>query len=233
MATKQIDIPGIGQVTLSKRRNASSIKLKVDGKGRVTVSMPFWTPYAAGVRFTESKREWIAGHQAARSAELAHGQPIGKSHRLLFEASPVAERVTSRVTSDIVRVTHPVACKLSDSTVQTVAEKASIRALRSQAEDQLPDRLRELAHKHGFEYSSVQIKQLTGRWGSCDSNQNIVFNLFLMQLPWTLIDYVILHELTHTNILRHGPDFWSAMRRVLPDVQVRRAAIKAYRPIVS
>jgi predicted metal-dependent hydrolase len=233
VATKQIDIPEIGLVTLSKRKNTRTIRVRIDAKGQVSVTMPHWTPYEAGVHFVRSKQDWIAQHQQNSAAALAHGQMIGKSHRLYFEASPVATKVTSRVNDTVVRVTHPVACAISDNTVQTVAEKASIRALRAQAEQLLPGRLRELAALHDFEYRSVQVKQLTGRWGSCDSNRNIVLNLFLMQVPWTLVDYVLLHELTHTRILRHGPDFWSAMRRVLPDAQVRRKAIKAYRPIVG
>ena len=93
--------------------------------------------------------------------------------------------------------------------------------------------MRQLAQVHGFEYRSVQIKQLTGRWGSCDSQRNIILNLFLMQLPWELIDYVILHELTHTTIMKHGPPFWEAMARVLPQVQQRRRAMRRYRPAVA
>ena len=233
MATKQIDIPPIGLVTLSKRKNTRSIRLRIDARGQVSVTLPYWTPYEAGLRFVRSKQDWISQHQQNTAADLSHGQAIGKSHRLYFEASPVATKVTSRVSDSVVRITHPVACAVSDSSVQTVAEKASIRALRAQAEQLLPGRLHQLAQLHGFEYRSVQIKQLTGRWGSCDSQRNIVLNLYLMQVPWTLIDYVLLHELTHTTILRHGSDFWAAMRRVLPDTQVRRKAIKAYRPMVS
>ena len=51
-----------------------------------------------------------------------------------------------------------------------------------------------------------------------------------MQLPWELIDYVILHELTHTVVLRHGPDFWSALARVDSKVDNHRKAIRAYQP---
>lgn len=207
--------------------------MRIDAKGQVSITLPFWVPYEAGVTFAKSKQNWIAEHQQNNTASLIHGQVIGKSHRLYFEASPVATKVSSRVDDAIIRVTHPVACAITDSSVQRAAEKASIRALRAQAEQLLPGRLRELASLHGFSYRSVQVKQLTGRWGSCDSERNIVFNLFLMQVPWPLIDYVILHELTHTNILRHGSDFWSAMKQVLPDTQVRRKAIKAYRPIVT
>jgi len=233
MASKQIDLPEIGNITLYKRKSTASIRLSIGARGQVKVTMPYWIPYEAGVQFAKSRRDWILEHLDTRTSTLQHGQTIGKSHRLLFEASPVSDKVIGRVSDDIVRVTHPTACAVSDISVQTAAEKASIRALRSQAEAELPGRLRALATMHGFEYRSVQVKQLTGRWGSCDSQQNIIFNLFLMELPWTLIDYVILHELTHTNILRHGPDFWKAMRAVLPDVQVRRKAIKAYRPAVG
>ncbi len=233
MASKQLTLPEIGEITLYKRKGVRSMRLSIDARGHVRVTIPFWIPYAAGITFAESRQAWIAEHRQQSSASLIHGQAIGKSHRLLFEASPVATKVTSRVTDNIVRVTHPVACRVADSSVQSVAEKASIRALRSQSEQLLPDRLRQLAAQHGFTYRSVQVKQLTGRWGSCDSNQNIVFNLYLMQLPWDLIDYVVLHELTHTNILRHGPDFWAAMQWVLPDVQARRKAMKQYRPIVG
>lgn len=233
MASKRLDLPGIGEIVLYKRKGARSIRLSIDARGQARVTLPFWLPYAAGAKFAESRQAWIIEHRQQRSASLVHGQLIGKSHRLFFEASPVAAKVTSRVTDDTIRITHPTDYSQADTAVQAVAEKACIRALRSQSEQLLPGRLRTLAQIHNFSYSSVQIKQLTGRWGSCDSNQNIVFNLYLMQLPWDLIDYVILHELTHTTILRHGPDFWAAMERVLPDVQVRRKIIKQYRPVVG
>lgn len=233
VASKRLTLPVIGVITLYKRKGVRSIRLSIDTHGQARVTIPFWIPYAAGITFAQSRQDWIVQHRQERDTNLAHGQSIGKSHRLLFEASPVATKVTSRVSHNIIRVTHPVACKVADTSVQSVAEKASIRALRNQAEELLPNRVTTLAADHGFSYRSLRIKQLTGRWGSCDSNQNIVFNLYLMQLPWDLIDYVIFHELTHTNVLRHGPDFWAAMQRVLPDTQIRRKSMKQHRPIIG
>lgn len=233
MASKQIVLEGVGEISLYKRKGASTIRLTINPRGQVKVTMPYWLPYESGAQFARSRQDWILQHTQNRGSNLAHGQTIGKSHRLLFEASPAIGKVSGRVDDNIVRVTHPAACAVSDVSVQLAAEKASIRALRNQAEELLPGRLRDLAEAHGFQYRSVQVKQLTGRWGSCDAHTNIVLNLFLMELPWTLIDYVLLHELTHTNILRHGPDFWAAMRRVLPDVQVRRKAMKLRRPAIG
>jgi predicted metal-dependent hydrolase len=233
MANKQVIMPGIGTVNLYKRKGSRSIKLSVTATGAVRVTMPYWLPYEAGLVFVRSRKDWIAEHTASLDNLLVSGQTVGKSHRLVFEKSPTATKVATRVTATAIYITHPVTRTYNDDSVQAAAQRASIRALRAQAEDLLPDRLRELAQQHGFNYRSVQVKQLSGRWGSCDSHQNIIFNLFLMQLPWTLIDYVILHELTHTQVMRHGPEFWRAMARVLPDVQVRRRAMRQHKPAVS
>src|SRR5690606_36436720 len=95
--------------------------------------------------------------------------------------------------------------------VQKAAQAAAIRALRKEAETLLPQRLRTLAEQTGFTYNSVAVKQPKSRWGSCSHQKHITLNLFLMQLPWRLIDYVLLHELTHTKVMRHGPPFWAEL----------------------
>lgn len=233
MASKQVQLQDIGPVDLFKRKGVQSIKLSITAKGGVRVTMPHWVPYEAGLNFVRSRHDWILQNMRARSQPLIHGQAIGKSHRLVFEKTPTVKKIATRVTAASIYVTYPASQLCSDAAVQSSAEKASIRALRAQAEAVLPDRLRALAQLHNFEYRSIQIKQLTGRWGSCDSQRNIILNLFLMQLPWELIDYVILHELTHTRIMKHGPPFWEAMAEVLPTVQQRRQAMRQYRPAVA
>jgi predicted metal-dependent hydrolase len=133
--------------------------------------------------------------------------------------------------NDIV-VKLPAAVEYSHPEAQLAASKASIRALRSQAATLLPQRLEQLATKHDFSYTSVAIKQLKSRWGSCDQNGNITLNLFLMQLPWDCIDYVLLHELLHTRIMQHGPVFWGALTEVLPNHKELRRTIRGYQPVL-
>ena len=116
--------------------------------------------------------------------------------------------------------------------VQVAVEAACLRALRRQATSLLKQRLNQLALTHELAYSHLAIKRMKGRWGSCDQNHNIVLNLFLVQLPWELIDYVILHELTHTKVLRHGEPFWSELEKVVPKARQLRKAIKMYHPAI-
>jgi hypothetical protein len=234
MAIKKIDVPGIGTVKLYKRKGSRAIRLSVSLAGEVRVSLPYWLPYDAGARFASSKVDWIQARLKERTGILlVDRQAIGKSHHISFVSDPSATRVTARVHGPQIRITHPGFLDFDSEEVQTIAERAAIRALRVQAERLLPQRLQALASAHSFTYKSSSVKRLTSRWGSCDNEKNIVLNLYLIQLPWQLIDYVVLHELTHTRALNHGPDFWIEFERHLPNAKLLRREIKQYRPIVG
>lgn len=234
MAVKKIEVPGIGTVKLYKRKGSRSIRLSVSLAGEVRVSLPYWLPYDAGARFALSKVDWIQTQLKQRTVTiLSDGQAIGKSHHLAFNSDATTTRVTARVHGPQIRITHPDYTDFDDTDVQVIAERAATRALRVQSERLLPQRLQQLAAAHGFTYKSASVKRLTSRWGSCDNETNIVLNLYLIQLPWPLIDYVVLHELTHTRALNHGPDFWEEFERHLPEAKKLRREIKKYRPVVG
>lgn len=218
-------------VTVYKRRSSRSLRLSVAANGQVRVSIPVWAPYRAGVEFARSRLTWIK-QQQRKPIVLTDGQAIGKAHRLRFLTGTDKTKPSSRVRTNEVIITYPPTMSVEDSAVQAVAEKACVRALRAQAEVLLPQRLRTLSAQHGLPFESVSIKRLRGRWGSCDQHKNITLNLFLLQLPWDLIDYVLLHELTHTKILRHGPDFWSYMETLQPGVKDKRKRMRDHQPIV-
>ncbi|MBC7581523.1 M48 family metallopeptidase [Aeromicrobium sp.] len=229
MAVKQFAVPDLGVVYVYKRAGAKSLRLTIRSDGSVRVTIPAWSPYAAGVQFAQSRSDWIRQHATGPKIALVDGQHIGKSHRLQFVPVSGTSKPTSRVRQISIVVSYPKDVSIQDDAVQTTARTASLRALKVQATRLLPLRVKELADKHGFRYKSVTVKSLKSRWGSCDQDTNITLNLYLMQLPWHLIDYVILHELTHTRIMQHGPLFWSAMQTLEPSTQALRHEIKAHK----
>lgn len=233
MAFKEFRLNPDLPVKVYKRKTSRSLRLSVTAAGEVKVSIPTWTPYAHGLSFANSKLSWIQAQLPAAPPLLQHGQAVGKAHRLFFAASPSAVKPSARLKRTLIVVNYPLASAPDEPLTQTVAARACIRALRTQAGQLLPQRLQALAEQYGFEYSSVGVKLLKSRWGSCDTKQHIVLNLFLMQLPWELIDYVLLHELTHTRVMQHGPKFWGEMERVRPSAKTDRRAMRAYQPILQ
>lgn len=228
MAVKRLDIPPVGLVAFYKRRDARSIRLSIAADGEVRITLPTWAPYRVGVEFVRTKQAWIMAHRRPTRDALQHGDCIGQAHRLIFQ--PSAGKISSRIVANEIRVKYPANLAFTDKTVQAAAERACLRSLKKQAEVLLSPRLQVLAKEYNLTYKSMKVKRLKSRWGSCDSYGNITLNLFLMQLPWELIDYVLLHELVHTEVLRHGPPFWRAMQIVLPDTPELRRGIRKYQP---
>lgn len=232
MPAKEYKLTDELSVKVFKRRTNRSLRLSISPTGHVRVTIPSWAPYRAGYEFAKSRQGWIE-QQRIVPKSLSNGQAIGKAHRLELMPTPSATRVSSRLSANVIAVRYPVGLSDAEPEVQSVARNASIKALRAQAEKLLPQRLKLLAETHGFTYHSVSVKRLKGRWGSCDNHSRIVLNLYLMQLPWELIDYVLLHELCHTRVLKHGPDFWDQMKDVLPNSTNLKQQLKSYQPVLD
>ena len=71
--------PVIGEVRLRKSARARRISLRVHPRRGVLVTVPFYAPYALGITFLESRREWVQAaleRAAARNADLPEGEDV-------------------------------------------------------------------------------------------------------------------------------------------------------------
>jgi len=93
-----------------------------------------------------------------------------------------------------------------------------IALLKREAKVFLPKRLRELAEEFGFRINKISIRSQSTRWGSCSSDFNISLNWKLLLVPPFVCDYVLLHELVHTEHLNHSEHFWKRLSEVCPYV---------------
>ncbi len=99
---------------------------------------------------------------------------------------------------------------------------------RTFARKKLITRLNELSEKYGFMYNRVFIRNQRTVWGSCSSRNNINLNIKLICLPGKLMDYVILHELVHTQIKSHSQAFWKELDRFVGSAKKKSALLKEY-----
>ena len=97
------------------------------------------------------------------------------------------------------------------------------------AKRQLKKRLAMLASKHGFKYNKVSIKNQKTRWGSCTMKNNINLNIKLVRLPEQLMDYVLLHELVHTRIKNHQPEFWTELNKFVDNAPALSKKLNRYK----
>jgi hypothetical protein len=82
------------------------------------------------------------------------------------------------------------------------------------------------ANKYNLKFNDVRLKSQKTLWGSCSSNNNLNFNYCLMMAPMSVIDYVIVHELSHTVHKNHSSDFWGLVESILPEYKSAKKWLK-------
>ncbi|GHU06908.1 hypothetical protein FACS189431_0590 [Alphaproteobacteria bacterium] len=112
-------------------------------------------------------------------------------------------------------------------------DETQIKQIRKKARAFLPRRLEHLASEHGFRYGKVSLRNQKTRWGSCSAADNISLNIALVTLPVHLIDYVLLHELTHTVHKNHSAEFWAKLVEVCPDAKKCRKELRQHSSFLS
>ena len=74
MMQKTINDPDTGKITLKKSTRSRRISLKVTSDGSIVVTMPFYVPYSAGLKFCLSKKEWILKVRKRLEGKIGSGE---------------------------------------------------------------------------------------------------------------------------------------------------------------
>ena len=90
-------------------------------------------------------------------------------------------------------------------------------------------RVYKYAEMMGLHIDEISVMELKNRWASCSEKKlKVNFNWKIMMAPTSVIDYLIVHELTHFNNKRHNAEFWDAVDKVLPNYQKQIAWLEDY-----
>ena len=73
------------------------------------------------------------------------------------------------------------------------------------------------------EIKAVRLKNNQSNWGSCSTNKYINLSSRLLFAPRDVMDYVIVHELSHLKEMNHSSRFWNIVESVMPDYKSKDA----------
>jgi len=188
------------------------MKISIKPDKSVLVSFPFFVSEKEVHSFLARNETWIQKQQekaVSLQTKYTGGSEIKtKLHTVELHHGP---KVQVQTTGNVVKVYTE---DFNSENGRFFLEDILNQVYRYEARKLLPPRLKELAVIHGFSYNKVSIRNNKRNWGSCSSRNNISLNLQMMKLPDQLIDYILLHELVHTEIKDHSERFWKKLDQI-------------------
>ena len=73
------------------------------------------------------------------------------------------------------------------------------------------------ADRLGVTYNRLTLRDTSTRWGSCSAKGNLSFSWKVFVMPERLVDYLIVHELSHRRYMNHSQQFWDMVETYIPE----------------
>lgn len=208
----------------TKRR---TVGITIDRDGSLLLHAPAGCNPDGLAAWAHSKRNWVFRRlaekhllQSARpTREFVTGEGfdyLGRHYRLLL----TDDHPATPVRLERGRLRMPRALTHSGE-----AEASMIGWYRTRALAWLPRRITRWAERIGAHPGALDVRDLGYRWGSLGRNDRLNLHWATMQLPVSLIDYVVVHELAHIHEPRHTPAFWATVERAMPDYESRKSRL--------
>ena len=199
------------------RARRRTIGMEVDLSG-LTVRAPRWVTMSEIEEALHERAQWIvralvewrARRRDVMPREWKSGAPIlYRGRELSLEVFPARR---TRIAPDLFNLTvlHPQA--------QDEAEVAQLvgKWLRDEAWSLVVPRAAVYAQKLAREAPALRLSNARSEWGSCNARGEIRLNWRLVQLPPTLAEYVVAHEVAHLIELNHSARFWAVVEQLMP-----------------
>lgn len=212
--------------TIKRSPKRKNLTITVERDRSIIVHAPETTTEENIRDIVESKRQWIytkINHQQKYSSlphppgkELVNGESVlYLGHQYQIE---IIEKGLEQITLEQKFLIPATYVNKHKQVLQNwFLEKAN--------EIILP-RTKQFANSLGVQYSAVKIIDNKYHWGSCSTKDSIHFNWRLIKAPMYVVDYVIVHELTHLIETNHTPRFWNIIKAQVTSTEKAKQWLK-------
>jgi len=101
---------------------------------------------------------------------------------------------------------------------------------KKESENYIPSVLQKWSDIMNLSVTKLSFRKTKRQWGSCSSDNKISINTMIMKLPLDVIEYIIVHELSHIPHKHHQKAFWKHVERYMPEYKTQVNKLKEYTP---
>ena len=213
-------------------RNRKTLAIQVEPVDKILVLSPIGLPEEIIKDKVKSKSRWIIKKlldfkdmgYLPFNREFVNGEAfmyLGRNYSLQLLLDKNLQRIKVGLSDGKLSISTP-------TKEQPILKKAMEKWYRREAKKIILKRLEFYKPKFAIETRIIKIKEQKKRWGSCTSKGDLLFNWRTIMAPSPVIDYIIVHEMSHLANKNHSLQFWKSIENILPDYKNRRKWLKDY-----
>ena len=213
------------EIVFSKKRKTISIQIKPDS---IRVLSNYWISKNSVREFILKKESWIRKKLADQKLRVKPVTNLVNNEKLTL----CGKNYTLKVNSETIK--EPEIRSETIIISNNFKTRKIFGSIESQILKQLKDFSFRILQKKTFEfsqimnvrYNSVKIKNYKSRWGSCSSKGDISFNWKIIFAPENIIEYLVVHELSHLIHFNHSKLFWNKVEEFQYNYKENRKWLK-------
>ena len=234
-ASREAMLGGVLVAYEFRRSARRSIGFSVSAKG-LAVSAPKWVALRDIDQAVQEKSPWILRklhetrerHQRIESARVDWQDGtmlpfLGEPLRLVMDPRQAGTALHSETRDTAARTLRLALAH--HATPEQVRHAVQVWLMR-EARPLFAARLDHFAPRLEVRWRKLSLSSARTRWGSASVSGAIRLNWRLMHFRPEVIDYVVVHELSHLRVMDHSPRFWATVRSVMPDYAELRGQLK-------
>jgi predicted metal-dependent hydrolase len=216
------------------RRKTLGIQVRPDGSVRVMA--PAGASLPAIEEVLQRKARWIVRKQAEVAAYRSAAAPLrfveGETHRFLGREYCLRIEQGSGQGKGSVKLEGPYLRVRAAGAGDAQAVARLLEGWYKQQAHIVFHELLATAHEKVLPLgivppTSVRIRRMKTRWGSCTAKGQITLNVRLIQVERELIEYVLVHELCHLREHNHSPAYYRLLDVALPGWRAQKRRLNS------
>lgn len=221
-----------------KRAKRKSIGFVIGPDGLV-VSAPRWVTMGDVDAAVRDKASWIVKklgevrerHQKQASARIVWQDGcqfpyLGQTVTLVLDPTHGFKGVGGRLDDTDLNGHRRLCIGLPHTATADQIRDAAQAWLMRDAKRLFAERLNHYAPLLGVQWQKLSLSSAGTRWGSANTAGAIRLNWRLIHMRLAIIDYVVVHELSHLRVMDHSPRFWDTVATIVPDYAKLRGELK-------
>ncbi|MCX5850041.1 MAG: SprT family zinc-dependent metalloprotease [Deltaproteobacteria bacterium] len=206
------------------RKRRKTISLQVSGNSGLIVSAPYFTPVAEIDRFVREKQNWISKtiqkHTEDSIKNKAKKYNTGEHFFYLGQSYPLEVFFEPFENAGVVFWNNSFHLNAQEN--KDLRKHYFVSWYKKKAREYIHQHVYFFSRELNLQPGNLKITSAERRWGSCSADNNLSFSFRLIMAPPDIIDYVIVHELTHIKEKSHSPKFWKQVEAAMPEYKAHR-----------